>query len=363
MEEAILSNSMPEAQRPRGRVNVVRAATLGLIIIAAGGHHDGDYYTGPGVELRTAAADYAEPPEIVEPFNLTDTRTTTTERSSTTLKTTTTEAPPVTERKQRTGAKKSLLGSKELAEARPEILRPPVGNYEFLGAMEIHRHTNATPGADDKIVHRLNTGGWKPVANGEKYVVDVDPMLDYGFVLDQSSGQPPSLNIDQLQRPIDLYLGRPGKTTVIASHNVTTLQPADAAVSVGDGSEYVHPRAMLSAYNEQQRATGQGDYRPNVSPNDQFVIRLNNPDNTQTVLTYRVQTILEAVIPDSPEFNAWYEPPADPQESRLVVYYCWPPGSLNSRAAALSTLESSTVVPGQVTYAGDQIPKWATANR
>lgn len=225
----------------------------------------------------------------------------------------------------------------------PEPERPPVGEGQFLGAMRIERRSNASD--DDRlVVHRLNSGFWREGSN-EQYV-EIDPLLDYGPVFDQTSDPP----------------GTVGGTTLVAIHNITRPPPEVTQVTI-DGVTYRHSRMMLSQYNEEQlaREFGTRQFRPNVTAGDRFEIILNNPNRTTTVLGYEVDGVRD-MPPDGPEFKALKAPPGDPTASRLVVYSCWEPGDDKLRQAATAVLRSRVTNRGEVADPGPQ-PRRATVLR
>ena len=220
--------------------------------------------------------------------------------------------------------------------------RPAVGEGQFMGALKFQRRSNFG-NADGLIVHRLNSGIW--VVDTNEQFVDTNPLLDYGPVYDQTS-EPP---------------GAVGGTAVIAMHNVTKSPPELTAVTV-NGVTHRESRMMLSQYNEQQMAIpdpARRRYQNNVSPGDTFEVILNNPNGTITVLTYEV-TEARNVDPVGPSFASLQDPPAERNGSRLVVYYCWEPGSDTFRQAAVATLTSRETRPGSVPDPGPQ-PRRATA--
>ena len=220
----------------------------------------------------------------------------------------------------------------------PEPERPPVGEGQFMGAMKLERTSNATE--DDRlVVHRLNSGFW--VANTNEQFVNIDPMLDYGPVFDQTTDPP----------------GAVGGTTLLAMHNITRPPPELTAVTI-DGVTYSHTRMMLSTYNEGQLGLefGARKYRPNVGPGDKFELILNNPNRTTTVLAYEVVEVKD-VPPEGPAFAALKDPPKDPTESRLVVYSCWEPGDDKLRQAATAVLKSRVTRLGEVADPGPQPPR------
>ncbi|MEO5678889.1 MAG: hypothetical protein ABIS47_04385 [Acidimicrobiales bacterium] len=216
--------------------------------------------------------------------------------------------------------------------------RPAVTEGQFMGALWLRRQSNASE-ADRSIVHRLSSGFW--VVNPSEQHVDTTPLLDYGPVFDQTSDPPGSL----------------GGTTLVAMHNVTR-PPVDLTRVTVDGVSYAEPRMMLSVYNEKQMALppAQRRFQPNTTPGDTFEVVLNNPEGTVTVLTYEVTGITNS-DPHGPAFAALKDPPADPAESRLVVYSCWEPGSDASRQASFSVLRSRVTRSGSVADPGAQPPR------
>ncbi len=217
----------------------------------------------------------------------------------------------------------------------PEPERPAVGEGQFMGAMKLERTSNATD--DDRlVVHRLNSGFW--VANTNEQFVNIDPMLDYGPVFDQTTDPP----------------GAVGGTTLLAMHNITRPPPEVTGVTI-DGVTYSHSRMMVSRFNEQQLAVEYGArrFQNNVNPGDRFEVILNNPNRTTTVLAYEVNDV-KNVSPDGPDFQALKDPPADPTQSRLVVYSCWEPGDDKLRQAAFAVLKSRVTQIGEVANPGPQ---------
>jgi len=209
--------------------------------------------------------------------------------------------------------------------------------------MKLHRASNATD--DDRmVVHRLNSGFW--VVNPTEQHVDVNPMLDYGPVFDQTSDPPGAL----------------GGTALLAMHNVTAPPPDLTSVTI-DGVAYSHSRMMVSKLNEQQLSLefGARKFQNNVNPGDRFEIILNNPNRTITLLNYEVES-LKNVPPDGAEFLALKDPPTDPTQSRLVVYSCWEPGDDKLRQAASAVLRSRVTQRGAVLDPGPQ-PRRVTAIR
>ncbi len=217
----------------------------------------------------------------------------------------------------------------------PEPERAAVGEGQFLGAIKLERLSNATD-EDRSVVHRLNSGLW--VADTNEQFVDIDPMLDYGPVFDQTTDPP----------------GAVGGTTLLAMHNITKPPPEITAVTI-DGVTHSQSRMMVSTFNEHQLSLefGTRKYRSNVSPGDKFEIILNNENRTTTVLTYEVDNVRD-MPPAGPEFAALKDPPKDPTASRLVVYSCWEPGDDKLRQAAFAKLTSRVTRLGGVADPGPQ---------
>lgn len=221
----------------------------------------------------------------------------------------------------------------------PEPERPAVSEGQFIGALKLERRSNASD-QDRVIVHRLNTGFW--VTNQDEQYVDSNPLLDYGPVFDQTSDPP----------------GAVGGTTLVGMHNVTKSPPELTRVTV-DGVTYSESRMMLSWFNEQQMAIPDPTrrrYQNNVTSGDRFEVVLNNPNATVTTLTYEVNDV-KNVDPVGPSFSALKDPPPDPATSRLVVYYCWEPGTDRYRQAAVALLVSRETKPGAVPDPGPQPPR------
>ena len=271
--------------------------------------------------------------------------------SPSTTSTTSPEIPPSTSTTSTTEAVTTTTASTappETVPAIPEAERRPVGDAQFLGTITFNRASGAA--ADDaSVTHRLNTGIWATNPANNTDFVDTNPMLNHGPVYDQISGggeRGKSFNI----------LGVPGYTAVIASHDVTRPPDAEQMLTTENGVSIAQPRMMESVYNQNQLnlPIGRRNFLPNANPGDQYVIKLNNTDDTITVLTYQVETVNQ-VIPNSPEFLALYNKPAD-ESSLLKVYWCWPPTSEQYRQVAHCRLITQGFEFGQIPTPADNQP-------
>jgi len=215
---------------------------------------------------------------------------------------------------------------------------------KFIGALELLRKgPHETKGSSDlMVVHRLNNGIWTPTKAG--MAVNPNPMLNYGPVYIQNTAP----------------FGTQGETSLIAAHDVT---PIDAPVTI-NGSTY-NQSVVTHSMNASPNLTNPNGGIGNMEIDDQIIIYLNQPDNTEKVLTY---TINKRYIID-PNDAQQVQALANPQESlsnsdsQLTYYDCWTPGSANYREVFNAILKSTNIVPGNASYPGIETPQLNTLNQ
>ena len=198
----------------------------------------------------------------------------------------------------------------------------------FLGSMEIVRKgSNETNSLDATVTHRLNDGMW--TANNAS--VDPTEMLDYGFVYNQNTAS----------------FGTVGETTLVANHDVTRIN----APVVQNGITYNAPWVTHSF--DANPAAGIG----NMDVGDEFIVALNNANNTQTVYTYDIvdRSVIDAN--NVAEIQALADPPTNPNVSQLRDYDCWTPGQDTEREVFTADLVGPPkVVPGVASFSGTETP-------
>ena len=224
----------------------------------------------------------------------------------------------------------------------PEFRRP---SGEFIGAMRILRlNPNELDQPDSKeyseVTHRLNNGIWTSKSRGIS--VDPTPMLNYGAVYNQQSAP----------------FGTKGATSVIAEHDVTkNYSPVNL-----NGTIYSQTENMFFPYagsDENNPNAGQG----NLEVGDEIQVFKNNPNNTETVFTYKIDQkpyLLNFNI-DS-DVQSLGNAPNNLEESQLRVYTCWPQGTSAFRQVYDAALISKSTISGNASYQGSELPIDSTKN-